>query len=114
MPYLAGLWGLLKRKVMREWVLEHQRLSLPTGANHFTNPACNDMMQRLLQANNDQKKSACKEITITKPVLLKDMIKVWMKFYVVLCTTFSTFLLGCCMWFRGSRQDPLDLVPHPG
>jgi hypothetical protein len=96
MPYVA----VLRLKVMREWVLERQRLGLDTGARHFTNTVCADLMQRL-QANSDHN-NARKEIVITKPVLLKDMTKAWTKFYQL----FSTFL-GCTI---GAAKIPLTYL----
>jgi hypothetical protein len=93
MPCLA----VLKLKVMRKWILEHQRLGVNTGANHFTNPVSSEMMQRL-QANKDQK-SARKEIVINKPVILKDMTNAWTKFYELF-----TMFLGCML---GAAKIPL-------
>jgi hypothetical protein len=74
-----------------EWALECQHLGLLNrGANHFMNPVCIDLMQRL-QANSVQKESArSKAIVINKPVRLKDTTKkkAWTTFYDLLFSMF--------------------------
>ena len=96
MPFLA----VLKLKVMREWVLECQRLGLTTNVNLFTVAVCAEMMTRL--RNNKDQKRARDDIVVTKPIVLKDMTKAWTKFYELLVT-----YLGCTI---GAAEIPLTYL----
>ena len=96
MPFLA----VLKLKVMREWVLERQRLGLTTNVNLFTLAVCIEMMTRL--KNNKDQKRARDDIVVTKPIILKDMTKAWTKFSELLVT-----YLGCTI---GAAEIPLTYL----
>mgnify|MGYP001328444443 FL=1 len=96
MPFLA----VLKLKVMREWVLERQRLGLTTNVNLFTVVVCTEMMTRL--KNNKDQKRARDDIVVTKLIVLKDMTKAWTKFSELLVT-----YLGCTI---GAAEIPLTYL----
>ena len=105
MPFLA----VLKLKVMREWVLERQRLGLTTNVNLFTVIICTEMMTRL--KNNKDQKRARDDIVVMKPIVLKDMTKAWTKFSGLLVPYFVCSIGAAEIPLTHVLREPAEVTP---